>query len=325
DALAKVKQLREGHFTDASMRSIYFHPSGRGTGSSTALQSLVVYARLNGWLVAYVPDACALTGARGDHFKIVKSATVEGCWDVPSAAAEFLAHQLAAHRALLETLPIKKSFTIGEGERAFDPKDRSLADLLDYGLESYDPEADDLGTVSTVLFHYRNELNRVTGCPVLIAVDSYNGFWNPSGWVDPTEISVKTFDDVRRVHQPMPASRISLTQLFLSAGSANPGLVNGLGAVALSRSDLKPKTLDDCLQANPHARQATFRIDPYTPEEFWEMYSHYFRLSLPELTPEDARGLPTLMPPSAVSYAYSMTSGYPAQLVEYRKKGFLLQ
>lgn len=333
-------------------RPIVFEPGDEGTGATTGLLSLVLWARLNGWLVAYVPDAGVVQGDRAEHIRIVRSTAMPGCWDVASHSAQFLGHQLAAHGELLKTLPIKKAVQFNNGVEFGEAAGKSLYDLLTFGLASYtSPDSGDRTTVTEVLYHYRMELNRVTAVPVLLAVDRYNGWWSPSTFVDPDAVSLKTFDDVRRVVPPMPSERLTNVCLFRSAGRAVSGLGNGLGAVALSRTRMSRKLYKACLSAIGSAGKRVV-LRPYSFDEFKTVHWHYLKLAM--MTPdagwfwgppadekpdddehddeqeneddmiEATKDLPPTpedylaVPPSAVKHAYTLTSGYPSELVRLR-------
>lgn len=310
NVINRLQDLQNSAFTieDGRPKPSMIKPSCTGAGASSALLGVVMWARLNGWLVVYIPDFCALSGLRGEHFKIVKSTRFPGQYDLPSAAAELCRQQLAAHPEMLAALPIKNQITLPDFQGT------TLADLLKHGVDKYDQSQGVDNTISEVLYYYRMELNRVTKFPVLLAIDSFNAITAHSGFVDPAQVKYDTFSDVRKVHEFMPASRLTTVSLFASEG-VRDGLVNGTSVYALSQRNLKAKVFQDCLKKFP---AHLFPVEPYSYPEFSIVFTRYAQIAQED--PEDrAEAIkPNQIPQSLISYAYTLTSGNPGALIHYR-------
>ena len=83
----------------------------RASGKSVALALLVHWARANGWLAMYVPDASVITRGRVGPKPLGYVARAPGDdstlgWDSPDVAAEMLRHMVDAHADELAELPV---------------------------------------------------------------------------------------------------------------------------------------------------------------------------------------------------------------------------
>jgi Mitochondrial ribosomal death-associated protein 3 len=264
-----------------------------GAGVSTTVAVTVAWARANGWLVLYVPDAATLAGFRGPGAQIVPSRRVRGDYDLPDVAVQILEWQLAAHGGLLATLSIKGRVQIDGVERprcGVDDADEVFADES----VAFDSAADDAsGTLrallefgaanrlhaSDALYHYRMQLNRVTDCPVLVALDSYNSLLQPSAFVDPAEVRFETFDEQRRKLPPMPTTRITTAQIFERDGSNSPGLGNGVSLVGLTRTGAARSSLAAYQRRFNPRRIGYLGVDVLDRDEYLALLRHYVALS----------------------------------------------
>ena len=125
----------------------------RGSGKSVLLALLAACARLQGWVVLYVPTATSLTS--GGRFKFCERT---GLWDNPDACSRVIADLAAAHRG--------------------DLVDLGLSHLLpnEDGAEGDDEESAD------ALCDLISSLAGQTSKPFLVCVDDYNALFGYTGY-----------------------------------------------------------------------------------------------------------------------------------------------
>eukprot|EP00793_Prasinoderma_coloniale_P001735 PRCOL_00003540-RA len=220
----------------------------RASGKSVALALLVHWARANGWLAMYVPDASVITRGRVGPKPLGYVARAPGDdstlgWDSPDVAAEMLRHMVDAHADELAELPVT-DVTAGV---AGAPEAKTLLELCEKGIEAEVAHA----TGSVVAL--RAELGRVTKYPVLVAVDSANALYADSAFVEPS----RKLDKLRPIH----ASELRLARAF-GAGSyepawdtpfaaggdaAAPGMLGDFSWAEVARGSVMPRyTLPEC-------------------------------------------------------------------------------
>lgn len=159
----------------------------RGVGKSVALARLVMRARADGWVVAYVPDGLELT-----RFSFFSKSTKDGCdglWETPDCAMRLLKHIAnAANENVLKSIKVDAvsvredgSSKKGRGKKAAvteEVKTKSMS-LFEYAKAgSTDPEiAVDCAIV--VLNEIRALAERGEH-KVLFVVDQFNALFGPS-------------------------------------------------------------------------------------------------------------------------------------------------
>ncbi|UPR00235.1 ribosomal protein S29 [Chloropicon primus] len=143
----------------------YLVDGGKGTGKSILLALLVAVARLNGWVVAYLPSATRVV--QGGRFRLDEQT---GLWENPDVAVEILQNIGTAHGAQLEELGLKHLLLAegadseaaqGDGgdQQAEEDSTQKLVDLLT-GLASQDKY------------------------PFMVCADDYNALFGETGYTD---------------------------------------------------------------------------------------------------------------------------------------------
>lgn len=159
----------------------------RGVGKSVALARLVMRARADGWIVAYVPDGLELT-----RFSYFSKSTKEGCdglWETPDCAMRLLKHIAnAANENALKSVKVdavrareEGSTKKGRGKKAAggeEVKTKSM-NLFEYAKAgSTDPE---IAVECAILV--LNELRALAERgehKVMFVVDQFNALFGPS-------------------------------------------------------------------------------------------------------------------------------------------------
>merc|ERR1712137_784090 len=227
--MRKLKEQKENGFLQSRGTSPIFIDGYNGTGKSIALCHTVLYARAEGWLVLYVPDAYKLVSS----YRIKPSQTTKWIYDLHEGASIMLSNFRNAHHDKLANIKMKTSLPKIDELNAFNDsqtKNTTLLDLVDYGITCDNP--------SEVFVALRNELDAVTEYPVLIAVDDINclygntGFMKPIhlreekiAWVYGDEISV-----LRALNRPHKATMVNGTCVSaLTTGKSIKHFLKGVG------------------------------------------------------------------------------------------------
>ncbi|XP_078446609.1 mitochondrial 28S ribosomal protein S29-like protein [Wolffia australiana] len=153
-------------------------------GKSILLAMLVHWARSEGWLVFYVPNASEWT--RGGFF--YKNPQTD-LWDTPVQATQILKDFLKFNESHLQNLPlqIQDPIPLGEGagvrmrkdaDSMIMPEDSKLLDLVRIGIEEQHASVG-------VVVRLRKELSMVKDIPVLFAIDQYNSWFTFSEYEEP--------------------------------------------------------------------------------------------------------------------------------------------
>ncbi|CAM6020562.1 unnamed protein product [Sphagnum balticum] len=178
-----------------------------GSGKSVALATLVHWARVQGWLVFYIPSAKDWT--QGSFYYRNEET---GLVDTPVTAQTALEGFLKSHSELLDTLPchILDPIPLGEGagvprarglQQISLPERATLKHLVEKGLSM-----SHAGVGAVV--RLRQELSLVKEVPVLIAIDDYNS------WFIFSQYGV-------RAGKPIHAEKLAMVNAFRSMeGSA---------------------------------------------------------------------------------------------------------
>ncbi|XP_058083106.1 uncharacterized protein LOC131231042 [Magnolia sinica] len=230
-------------------------------GKSITLAMLVHWARSEGWLVLYVPQAREWTHG-GFFYKHPET----GFWDTPVQAAKILQDFLKCNESRLQQLPCQNydPIPLGEGAgvgwmKGVDsmamPEGSTLFDLIQTGL-SYTHAA--VG----VVVRLRQELSLVKDVPVLIAIDQYNSWFTFSGYEEPV---------TPRSCRPIHAREISTVNAFRSMMHDNMmvGAFSHSTAVGKLRKDLPNVPVD-----------ARINLPRYTLDEAATVCHYYLRQGL---------------------------------------------
>eukprot|EP01116_Phalansterium_solitarium_P021453 TRINITY_DN6672_c0_g1_i2.p1 TRINITY_DN6672_c0_g1~~TRINITY_DN6672_c0_g1_i2.p1 ORF type:complete len:625 (+),score=176.50 TRINITY_DN6672_c0_g1_i2:17-1891(+) len=284
-------------FMNSKIKPYITLTGARGSGKSTALTQLVIWARQNNWIVVFIPDA--RYWVKGE--RIEESQYEDGMWDQNLIAAEFAGHMLAAHREQLKTLPLRLPVDLLNFDTT---KQKTLADLLEYAVKDKESNNTD------AIVHFRKELNLVTEFPVLIAVDGINVLFNNSPYGDP-------LSDSKLIIPPLPAQKLMLTRIFSDFDSH--GLANGMYVTALCRTHpvdnyvARFGGIEYGIQVRGKNRATSncYQIEPYSTFEY-DMLVHYNRVH--KLYPMEEQ----LTHPTK-EFIYFTCQGNPAEISKYEK------
>ncbi|GJP43816.1 hypothetical protein CLOM_g3228 [Closterium sp. NIES-68] len=209
-----------------------------GSGKTCLLLTAVLWARANGWLVFYLPKAREWTNgglyykhpeSGGEVVGVQEGGEMEGgggvgsggrrkaVWDTPIQAQASLKAFLAAHQDILSSLPVQlpEPITLGEGpgtglargSQVVSPgSDWSLGDLVKYG-------ADHSHAATSVVVRLREELDRVSSVPTMIAIDEFNAWFTFAGFFESTGDRSR-----RQIH----GGEMRMVQAFRSLSPATP-------------------------------------------------------------------------------------------------------
>ncbi|CAJ2640418.1 28S ribosomal protein S29, mitochondrial [Trifolium pratense] len=175
-------------------------------GKSIALAMLVQWAREEGWLVFYVPQAKEWTHG-GFFYKHPQT----DLWDTPVQAENVLKDFLKYNESYLKELPcqIFDPIPLGEGagvgwlkdvDSMAIPEGTMLYELVKTGIEQ-------THAAVGVVVRLRKELSLVKDMPVLIAIDQYNSWFTFSEYEEPV-----TIRSCRSIH----AKEITMVNAFRS-------------------------------------------------------------------------------------------------------------
>lgn len=182
----------------------------RGCGKSTLLNPIALWARMEGWLVIYIPDGLKWSGTDNlDQSRVDKTA-----FDQLALARAWCAQMLVTHGDKLKNLPLRTTFVMGgeEGTAEFrSSPNKTIHDLLSSPAK-YEREAAD------AVWHFRRELCTVHEYPIAIIADGVNAFHTNSIYSDPLDPYIFSPN--------LPANRLVLTRNFSDFESH--GLMNGL-------------------------------------------------------------------------------------------------
>jgi small subunit ribosomal protein S29 len=164
----------------------------RGSGKSVALAQLVMRARADGWIVAYVPDGLELT--RLSYFSKSTKEGCDGLWETPDCAMRFLKHIAnAANESVLTSIKVegvtlkdenalkknrgKKSKEVAEADA--EPKAGANVNLFEYAKAGSKTPEMAVDCALLVMNELRALAKRGDG-KVMFVVDQYNALFGPS-------------------------------------------------------------------------------------------------------------------------------------------------
>lgn len=199
----------------------------RGSGKSVALARLVMRAREDGWIVAYVPDGLELT--RLSYFSKSTGEGQDGLWETPDIAMRFLKHVAnKPNKAALDSIKVSDAIVqvmqeamknkaaaakkARGGKGAASKKDEESVDLgSDVSLFAYaQAGASDSTLAVDCAIEVVKQLQELAkrGEKVLFVVDQYNTLFGPS---DMHEVTGP------RSKKNIPARRLRFTKHLIEA------------------------------------------------------------------------------------------------------------
>ncbi|CAM9532338.1 unnamed protein product [Chrysoparadoxa australica] len=203
--LIRGLKMFQVHPSSSHTQRAFVIKGGRGLGKSCALAHAVHYARSNGWVVFYIPRAWRLM-----HKGLYVQPTPgkEGMYDCPVNALSMLTSFKEAHSEQAAQILVKDPETIER--RGGSAGSMTVLDVIEQGMgdETLAPLA---------LTDLKKELDTCTEFPVLIAIDEYNS------WFQPTSFQWGThFVDSHEVTNIVPFMQI------LPSGMEHLGAVGGV-------------------------------------------------------------------------------------------------
>jgi len=281
-----LKTLDKSFFTHS--QSILGEPSDSnsvvlggeaGFGRSVMLLQIVLWARANGWLTVFIPNAYDMVS---DGI-IYPSRCMPGLWDQPEVASNFCLKLLEAHEDKFSNIPLRGEYDMLGFEQG---DDTTLADLLRFGSESFRYAVDSV-------LNFKEELSRVVEYPVLVAIDSINAFDYTSGFGNPNA--------ERFTGELMPARNLSLTEIFYH--HKQPGLVRGTCVGAVSG------TIPEAEFYAQHGKDHVLEVPPYALEHFSKVMEYY----------NGENWTIAKTPRETIRYLHAVTAGIPRELHTYMK------
>ncbi|GAU27268.1 hypothetical protein TSUD_125490, partial [Trifolium subterraneum] len=245
-------------------------------GKSIALAMLVQWAREEGWLVFYVPQAKEWTHG-GFFYKHPQT----GLWDTPVQAENVLKDFLKYNESYLKQLPcqIFDPIPLGEGagvgwlkdvDSMAVPEGTMLYELVKTGIE-------ETHAAVGVVVRLRKELSLVKDMPVLIAIDQYNNWFTFSEYEEPV-----TIRSCRSIH----AKELTMVNAFRSMKHDDMmvGAFSHSTAVGRLRKDLPDVPVDARAMfprysleeaetvCHYYLRQRLIRREAFTEENWKKIY-----------------------------------------------------
>jgi len=255
----------------------------RGAGKSSLMNPIVHWARMERWLVIYIPSAYAHMYV-GEQ--MTRSRIDNTCVEQLKAAARFCDSLIKIDGERYKTLPLRTEFYIGgeEGTRSFkSAPEKTIYDLLQYAVETNREACD-------AVWHFRRELNTVHEYPILIAVDGVNLFHTPETEMgDPLDGYIFSPN--------IPPERLMLTRPFCEF--KQHGLMNGLYVGATTHTRASRKYDMRKRYKNLHVVE----VPPFNREEVHQICRYY-----------KENGLDSNFNEQTVDYLWQMSSGFGPEL-----------
>ncbi|MQL98882.1 hypothetical protein Taro_031598 [Colocasia esculenta] len=245
-------------------------------GKSIALAMLVYWARTEGWLVFYVPNAREWT--RGGFF--YKNAQTS-LWDTPVHATKILQDFVKFNEPHLQKLPVQLFDPIPLGEAAgiimrkdadsmAMPEGSTLLDLVRTGIEVQHAAVG-------VMIHLRKELSMVKDVPVLFAIDQYNSWFTFSEYGEP--ITARSWRPIHAKELTTVSAYRSMMHNDMMVGAFSHSMAVGklrkeLPDVPLDARVLFPRYSLDEAEAvcSYYLRQRLIRRDAFSDEKWKRIY-----------------------------------------------------
>lgn len=286
DVMKLLKEQKDNGFLASKGTKPIFLDGLNGTGKSVGLSHIVLYARAEGWLVLYVPNAYKLVS----NYRIKPSKTRKWVYDLHEGAVEIMQGFRDSHHKKLQKIKMKGTLPRIDELEAFNSsqtEETTLLDLVDFGLTCDNP--------SEVFVALRNELTSVIEYPVLIAVDDINclqgnsGFMKPIhlreekiSWADCSEISV-----INAINRPDEAV-----------------LING-NTISAVTSQRTMKSFDKVM--GDTFRENAITVPHYSFDEYRQRVAKY-------VASGDLESIPSIL---TEEYIYQLCSGRPKHVASY--------
>jgi len=261
----KLRLGKEYHFDSDIIDPCTVMHGHNGSGKSSVLSTVAMWARHNGWIVLWIPSAEALMTGQILEF----GQRDPGLRDNIVRATPLIKGWLAAHQEQLKQLHLKTNFTLPNFQRN---ANSTLYDLLKFGVDN-PPSNND------VIHFYKKEISLVTEYPVLIAIDSINS------WSYPSKTFLAELPWGTRTKKMLEPERISIVKDFMDI--RNHSLVNGTTLVAISHRERLKKFMYKYYDLIELGKRSAIQIPLLRKKEFDILIQFYcdtgFFLSVPPL------------------------------------------
>ncbi|KUF94963.1 COP9 signalosome complex subunit 1 [Phytophthora nicotianae] len=244
----------------------YLIDGERGTGKSFALHQIVQYARESNWVVLYIPNPRSWTN---EAPYVMQSPYQEGKFDIDVYGVDLLQKFLHCHGEQLKSIPLRGKYADRYYPTdKYESKPKNAADYKDAALTLRDVVVGgvrDEELACQAVCDLKEELAQTTEFPVLIAIDDYNT------WFQPTVFGYEGKD--------VAADDISVIAALKDIGAKGYNesrkLKNGLFVAAATENF--PTKVHFKQQVDYRKIRATMRT--YTPEELSTVVSYYNQVS----------------------------------------------
>ena len=250
----------------------------RGSGKSVALARLVMRARADGWIVAYVPDGLELT--RFSYFSKSAKEGCEGLWETPDCAMRVLKHiaNIANEEALksitVQGVIVKDNSVQKKGKGQSAPADEVKAkdmNLFDYAIAgSNDPEIA-VDCAITVLDELRTLAKRGDH-KVMLVVDQYNALFGPSDMHEVT--GPRSRKNIPAKSLRMARAVIDVVDSALGDDAKHVAVTAACESVGVSKANTAA--------SRPHESDVTIAVDTprFSTEEITDLLREFKRVGI---------------------------------------------
>ncbi|VVD02488.1 unnamed protein product [Leptidea sinapis] len=200
-ALEIIECIKATDFNKPAIR--YVLHGEEGTGKSMTIAHLLHYAHQEGFLIIHVPWVSNWLRRVSRYKEMANSLTKEGFVDIPLDAAAWLLHFKTQNQHLLKSGELKVSKDYEWSKREKTPAGSTLLELIEHGIVRVKYACDVVDT----LLHEVKLLSNTKQCKTFVAIDGYNGFFNPL-----TNLHTPTKKKVAPEEVTLTASFLELTK-----------------------------------------------------------------------------------------------------------------
>ncbi|CAH0479082.1 unnamed protein product [Peronospora belbahrii] len=176
-----IKLMKDWSTAKSESIGAFLIDGERGTGKSFALHQIVQFARESNWVVLYIPNPRSWCH---EAPYVMQSQYQDGKFDIDVYGVDLLKKFLHCHGEQLRSIPLRGEYTHryyptdkyeSKPKEAADYKDASLTlrDVVVGGIR-------DEELACQAVCDLKEELRQVTEFPVLIAIDDYNTWFQPT-------------------------------------------------------------------------------------------------------------------------------------------------
>ncbi|EFA00920.1 small ribosomal subunit protein mS29 [Tribolium castaneum] len=255
-----INCLKGLDYTKPAVRFVLF--GKKGSGKSLTMAHVLHYAQKAGFLLVHVPW---LGNWMRNPKELSSSETREGFYDLNLDAAAWLVHFKSQNEHLLSAPELKTTREHVWSKRESTPKDSSLLELIDHGINR-------LKYASECVLALAEELKQLTkagNCKTLVAIDGFNAFFYPK---------TRVFKEKKEV---VPPNKITLTEAFLSLTKFdwnNAAIVVTVDEIAIAEEDHKSHFPRYLLGKEGFEHLDPFVpvfVDAYSPKELTSCMDYY--------------------------------------------------